>query len=66
MITYCVWSTLTDFYAYTSAFDRIANYSLAVFVSLFTIPIDILGLPFYIIGLIIFLITKLIEKIKGE
>lgn len=66
MITYCIWDYLTDFCGYDSAFDRIASYSLAVFVSLFTIPIDILGLPFYIIGLIIFLITKLIEKIKGE
>ncbi len=66
MITYYVWSILIDFYGYESAFSKIEHYSFAVFVSLFTIPLDVLGLPFYIVGLIIFLITKLIKKIKGE
>lgn len=64
MITYYIWSYLTDFYYYDDAFERISHYSLAFFVSLFTIPVDILALPFYIIGLIIFLITELIEKKK--
>lgn len=66
MITYYIWSNLTDFYYYDDTFERISHYSIAVFLSLFTISLDLLTSPFQLIGLIIFLITKIIEEVKGE
>lgn len=62
MITYSMWKGLTDFDYFDKNLTRIACYSFAIFCSLFSIPLDILTSPFQIMGLIIFLITKIIKK----
>jgi len=62
MITYSMWKGLTDFSYFDKNLTRIACYSFATFCSLFSILLDILTSPFQIIGLMIFLISKIIEK----
>lgn len=59
MITYWLWKTsIEEFNKYTTNFEKINTYAFCSFVSIIFIPLDLLSLPFQIIGLLIFLITN--------
>lgn len=59
MFTYSMWkSFISEFNKYTTNFNKFETYSILAFFSLPTILIDILFLPFQILGIIIFLITR--------
>lgn len=67
MVTYYIWkSYIDDFNRFTTNFEKISTYAFLVGFSIITICIDITSLPFQLIGLIIFFITKLISKLRKK
>lgn len=59
MLTYMIWTALIDdFYFDTTDFNKMGIYAFLSFVSIITISLDILVLPFELLGIAIFLITK--------
>lgn len=63
MITYGLWKDFIDnFTIFTSNSAKIGTYAVCSFLSIITIPVDIITLPFQLIGIIIFLITN--RKVK--
>ena len=67
MLTYYIWKEyINDFNIFTTGFEKISTYAFCVGFSIITICVDIVSLPFQLIGLIIFFITKIFKKIKKD
>lgn len=65
MITYSIWeSFIEDFDCYTTNGFKILIYSFLSFFSIITISLDIIALPFEIIGITIFSIEKIRRRGK--
>ncbi len=63
MITYGMWKTIIKgLNMYSDNFEIMSNYCLCVFLSMFTIWFDIILSPFEIIGILIFIISKIWRK----
>lgn len=59
MLTYMIWIMfIDDFNLNTTDFDKMGIYAFLSFASIITIPLDILVLPFELLGIAIFFITK--------
>lgn len=61
MLTYSVWSEIVNEYeldCYTTTFEKMAWYSFGVFLTPFAIVLDIVTLPFQLIGILIYFVTQ--------
>lgn len=59
MITYLIWkSTIDEFNLYTTKFEKMFSYAINSFISIITIPLDVVLSIFELLGIVIYLITK--------
>lgn len=59
MITYWIWEEANEnINPYLDTFEIMSEFALGAFLSIFTLIADIITLPFQIVGIIIWIITR--------